>query len=123
MRLGWAAAALTAATIGLSATPAPASAQPGFGYTDIWSLDPGLAGRHPYALALEVGNEPNAAHFFAPNVDPARYPELLGEAHGAAKAVAPQLPVISGGLSGIGASDSNGMADAAFLSGMYRAGA
>jgi hypothetical protein len=82
-----------------------------------------LASRYPNALGLEVWNEPNAVHFFAPKVDPARYTELLKEAHSAAKAVAPQLPVVSGGLSGVGAGDANGMADATFLAGMYRAGA
>ena len=82
-----------------------------------------LASRYPNALGLEVWNEPNALHFFAPRVDPARYTELLKEAYGAVNAVAPQLPVVSGGLSGIEASDANGVADATFLSGMYRAGA
>jgi hypothetical protein len=82
-----------------------------------------LAARYPWALGIEVWNEPNAVHFFAPRADPARYTELLKEAYGAVKAVAPSLPVISGGLSGIGASDANGVADADFLSGMYRAGA
>ena len=82
-----------------------------------------LASRYPTALGIEVWNEPNAVHFFAPKVDPARYTELLKEAYSAANAVAPQLPVVSGGLSGVGATDANGMADATFLSGMYRAGA
>ncbi len=82
-----------------------------------------LASRYPNALGLEVWNEPNALHFFAPKVDSARYTELLKEAYGAVKAVAPQLPVVSGGLSGVGATDANGMADAAFLTGMYKAGA
>jgi hypothetical protein len=82
-----------------------------------------LAARYPNALGLEVWNEPNALHFFAPVIDPGRYTQLLGEAYRAAKAVAPRLPVISGGLSGIPATDANGMADTAFLRGMYRAGA
>ena len=62
-------------------------------------------------------------HFFAPRVDASRYTELLKEAYGAVNAVAPQLPVISGGLSGIGASDANGTADGDFLKAMYKAGA
>jgi hypothetical protein len=62
-------------------------------------------------------------HFFAPKVDPARYTELLKEAYGAVEAVAPQLPVVSGGLSGVGANDANALADATFLAGMYKAGA
>src|SRR5439155_1143582 len=115
MRLGWVAAALTAVTIGLSATPAPASAQPGFGYTDMWSLDPAMLGQARSAGA-------GAARVYVSWSDIAAVRGRYSW-HGAAKAVAPQLPVISGGLSGIGASDSNGMADAAFLSGMYRAGA
>jgi hypothetical protein len=82
-----------------------------------------LAARYPNALGLEVWNEPNAVHFFAPKVDPARYTELLKEAYGAVKAVAPQLPVVSGGLSGVGANDANALADATFLAGMYKAGA
>ena len=82
-----------------------------------------LAGRYPTAFGLEVWNEPNSIHFFAPKADPARYTELLKAAFGAARAAAPQLPVISGGLSGIGASDRNGIADNTFLDGMYRAGA
>ncbi len=82
-----------------------------------------LVARYRNALGLEVWNEPNARHFFAPAIDPGRYTQLLREAYGAAKAVAPRLPVISGGLSGIGGSDANGMADVAFLRGMYRAGA
>lgn len=82
-----------------------------------------LASRYPNALGLEVWNEPNALHFFAPKVDPARYTALLKEAYGAVNAVAPQLPVVSGGLSGVGSSDANGMADSTFLNGMYKAGA
>ncbi|MDX6660167.1 MAG: polysaccharide biosynthesis protein PslG [Solirubrobacteraceae bacterium] len=82
-----------------------------------------LASRYPTALGIEVWNEPNAVHFFAPKVDAARYTELLKEAYGAVNAVAPQLPVVSGGLSGVGATDANGTADAAFLAGMYKAGA
>ena len=82
-----------------------------------------LVARYRSALGLEVWNEPNALHFFAPAIDPGRYTQLLREAYRAAKAVAPRLPVISGGLSGIGGSDANGMADVAFLREMYRAGA
>jgi len=82
-----------------------------------------LAARYPNALGLEVWNEPNAAHFFAPRVDATRYTDLLKEAYGAVNAVAPQLPVISGGLSGVPSSDANGTADATFLTAMYKAGA
>jgi polysaccharide biosynthesis protein PslG len=82
-----------------------------------------LAARYPNALGLEVWNEPNALHFFAPKVDAARYTDLLKEAYGAVHAVAPRLPVVSGGLSGVGASDANGTADATFLTAMYKAGA
>ena len=82
-----------------------------------------LAARYPNALGLEVWNEPNAMHFFAPKVDTGRYTDLLKAAYGAVNAVAPQLPVVSGGLSGVGASDANGMADATFLTAMYKAGA
>jgi hypothetical protein len=100
-------------------TYAPASS-----YDGDWSrFVRALASRYPNLLALEVWNEPNAAHFFAPTVDPARYTQLLKVAYRAAKSAAPGLPVISGGLSGIGASDRNGMADATFLDRMYRAGA
>jgi hypothetical protein len=82
-----------------------------------------LASRYPNALGIEVWNEPNARHFFAPKVDAARYTELLKEAYSAVRAAAPHLPVVSGGLSGVGASDANGTADAAFLTAMYKAGA
>jgi hypothetical protein len=82
-----------------------------------------LAARYPNALGLEVWNEPNAVHFFAPKVDATRYTELLKEAYGAVHAVAPQLPVISGGLSGVGANDANAISDANFLAAMYKAGA
>jgi hypothetical protein len=82
-----------------------------------------LAARYPTALGVEVWNEPNALHFFAPRVDASRYTELLKVAYGAVKSVAPQLPVVSGGLSGVGATDANGTADAAFLTAMYKAGA
>jgi hypothetical protein len=82
-----------------------------------------LAARYPGALGVEVWNEPNAVHFFAPRVDATRYTELLKAAHSAVKSVAPGLPVVSGGLSGIGASDANGVADDKFLTAMYKAGA
>jgi polysaccharide biosynthesis protein PslG len=82
-----------------------------------------LAARYNGAMAIEIWNEPNLANFFAPKADPVRYTSLLRQAHGAIKSVAPQIAVVSGGLAGTGMAPRNGMADGAFLTAMYRAGA
>jgi polysaccharide biosynthesis protein PslG len=82
-----------------------------------------VATRYPRALAIEVWNEQNLAHFFAPRADPVRYTSLLRQARRAVKAVAPQIAVVSGGLAGTGSPPRGGMADGAFLRAMYRAGA
>ncbi|MBD8869386.1 acyltransferase family protein [Nocardioides donggukensis] len=48
---------------------------------------------------LEIWNEPNEYAFWPTGPDPAAYARLLGAAHGAVKAVAPGLQVVTGGLS------------------------
>src|SRR5207247_2366309 len=52
-----------------------------------------------------------------------RFTEMLKEAYAAVKGVNPRMPVISGGLFTSSVSGGYGMADAAFLSAMYEAGA
>lgn len=84
-----------------------------------------LAERYPQAVAVEVWNEPNLASSFYPQVDPARYTQLLQAAYAAVKAVDPAMPVISGGLA---MSDGSGFAGAGyasrtFLADMYADGA
>lgn len=84
-----------------------------------------MAERYPDAAAIEVWNEPNLTQVFEPGPDPVRYTRLLHEAYDAVKAVAPGMPVISGGLlaNGLSGSGPGGLGDVTFLTGMLRAGA
>jgi hypothetical protein len=82
-----------------------------------------LVERYPRAVGVEVWNEPNIVPMFPPYPDPERYTALLRAAYEAVKSVDPQLPVISGGLFAADRSGPYGIADAAFLAGIYAAGA
>jgi hypothetical protein len=84
-----------------------------------------LTARYPQAAAIEVWNEPNLGWAFYPQVDPARYTQLLSEAYGAVKSVNPRMPVVSGGVA---MSDNEGgiasaYASRTFLSDMFADGA
>jgi hypothetical protein len=50
--------------------------------------------------ALEVWNEPDESEFWKPGPDPDRYTALLKAGYAAAKAAAPQVPVITGATTG-----------------------
>jgi hypothetical protein len=82
-----------------------------------------LAQRYPAAVGIEIWNEENLTYEWLPYPDPVAYTAVLKAADDAVKAVAPNMPVISGGLFVSGQSGPDGMADGAFLGGMYSAGA
>jgi hypothetical protein len=73
---------------------------PGTSFDGDWQDMAGrLAKRYPEAAGIEIWNEPNESTAWNWKADPARYVELLHEAHTAIKASDPSMPVISGGLS------------------------
>jgi polysaccharide biosynthesis protein PslG len=77
-----------------------------------------IARRYPHAAGIEVWNEPNSPRFWAPQLDPRRYADLVIEAHRAVKAVDQRMPVISAGLvSGDGSRGEMPLED--FLSALY----
>ena len=82
-----------------------------------------LARRYPDAAGIEVWNEPNSSIFWRSGPDPARYTELLAETYRAVKAVAPTMPVVSGGLADARNVPGIGISLASFLKGMYLNGA
>ncbi len=64
--------------------------------------------------AWEVYNEPNLAKYWHDEPDPAKYAKVLLAAHKAIRAVDRDVPIVSGGISGV---------DLSYLEGMYKAGA
>jgi len=81
------------------------------------------AQRYPQARAVEVWNEPNYAAFYAGGPDPERYAKLLKLAYAAVKSVAPQMPVISGGLAAFTKNRNGAMRYDSFLRRVLAAGA
>lgn len=83
-----------------------------------------LVKRWPEATAIEIWNEPNlGASSWRPAADPVAYTKLLSAAYRAVKSENPSMTVLTGGLSGIRASNGPNQALHGFLSGMYAAGA
>lgn len=73
--------------------------------------------------AYEIWNEPNAAMFFAPGPDPAKFVGMLKAAYPAIKAADPAAVVVTGGLGAIVDHAQVTMNAVKFLRGMYAAGA
>ena len=84
-----------------------------------------VARRYPSAVAIEVWNEPNLGHFYAPGPDPSRYVELLRLARAAVGSVDPDMPVLGGSLAPVlgDARNSESYGMGPFLRDMYAAGA
>src|SRR3954454_290831 len=78
----------------------------------------GLMAHLPRMGALEVWNEPNYAHFFAPHAEPGLYARLLRAADDAAHEAHFHGPILTGGLSP-GGSTGGKMPQAKFLSRVY----
>jgi hypothetical protein len=72
--------------------------------------------------ALEVWNEANSPHFWAPGANAAAYTALLKPAYTAIKSVNPNITVLAGSTSP-GATGGGWIAPVDFLNGMYAAGA
>jgi hypothetical protein len=82
-----------------------------------------VAQRYPYALGIEIWNEPNLRVFWKPTPDVARYTDLLKQAYTAIKAVNPSMPVITGGFANVGSSTPEGdISLTDFTRGMYEWG-
>jgi hypothetical protein len=75
------------------------------------------------AVAIEIWNEPNAGGFWntLDRPDPAHYADLLCHGHDAINGVAPDLPVVSGGLATSFATDDRHVAASDFLAQLYQA--
>lgn len=82
-----------------------------------------VAARYPEVHYWEVWNEPNAAYFWRPSPDPARYVQLLKLSYDAIKSANPKAVVALGGLSpGAGAGQLNTTEAASFLESVYQDG-
>jgi hypothetical protein len=78
--------------------------------------------RYPLSAAIEVWNEPNLYAFWRPQPDPARYAQLLEEAHTAVKAAAPAMPVLGGSVTNSPVDGAWGLSEASFLRGVFANG-
>lgn len=75
-----------------------------------------------HLAAIEIWNEPGSAEFWSPAPDPAAYADVLCAGYAAARAVAPGVPVLVGGLNRRAtSSDRRDYGAADFLREMYRA--
>lgn len=72
--------------------------------------------------AVEIWNEPNIRQFWLPAPDPARYTALLQASYRQIKAVAPGLPVVTGGLSPSATVGQTSFSPLDFLQRSYDAG-
>jgi hypothetical protein len=79
----------------------------------------GLMVHLPRMRALEVWNEPNSAHFFAPKPSPALYAKMLRAADQAAQQVGFKRPIITAGLAPDRPHRSAKMPPAQFLTRVY----
>ena len=80
--------------------PAPCHAAPAAAhYADAARTVAAIAARYPRAAGIEIWNEPNAPHFWAPRPDPAAYAHLLAASYDAVKQVAPEMAVVGGSTS------------------------
>jgi polysaccharide biosynthesis protein PslG len=83
-----------------------------------------VARRYPKALAIEVWNEPNWKHFWAPKPDPLRYSRLVRAAADAVHATGTGVPVILAGNAPLATDWDNGkgMSFDGFLRQVYEEG-
>jgi len=79
----------------------------------------GLMVHLPRMRALEVWNEPNLAHFFAPRPSPGLYARMLRAADQAARQVGFKRPIITAGLAPEAPRHADKLPPARFLSRLY----
>ena len=106
---GWAAgnAPCDTTTLGCHVPPDPEH------YEDAARTAAEIARRYPRAAGIEIWNEPNTSHFWAPQPDPDAYAKLLAYAYRAIKEVAPNLPVA--GAATASGSGSGSVPDSDFI--------
>jgi hypothetical protein len=68
-------------------------------YDDMARTAAKIAQRYPGAAGIEIWNEPNTPHFWAPAADPHAYAKLLKACYRAIKRVRPRMPVTGGATS------------------------
>lgn len=81
------------------------------------------AQRYGASIGIEVGNEPNFPHFWGGAPDPALYGQMLIKAADSIHAAAPEIPVVSAGLSPHSDSADNALGYNEFLTALYESGA
>jgi hypothetical protein len=82
-----------------------------------------LARRYPWAVGIEIWNEPNTLWFWAPRPDVRRYTDLLKQAYSAIKGVNPAMPVVGGAILNMDATTPGITSLTDFARGMYLNGA
>jgi hypothetical protein len=82
-----------------------------------------LAKRYPKLAGIEIWNEPNEKTFWRPQPDPARYADLLAQAHDAIKAVNPSMRVLGGAVANRAQGIDGNVASAQFVRSLYDHGA
>lgn len=90
-------------------------------YDDEWrSFVQAAVARYPNVRAIEIWNEPNLGHFWAPAADPSRYADILEQAHAGVLAAGSDTPVLVGGLFPAMTNSANGNVNASeFLDQVY----
>jgi hypothetical protein len=93
----------------------------------LWARLAGEAVRrwaHLGVRAWEIWNEPNSNHFWSPAADPVAFTHLLASAYSTIKRADPHSTVVSGGMAAVtDPAVGPGIPAAAYLAGMYAAGA
>ena len=93
-------------------------------YDELAAFAVKVAKRYPDSLAIEVWNEPNYPRFWGGAPEPALYAEMLKTVGAALASEAPEMPVVSAGLSPHSDNDTSGSVGYRdFLIEMYERGA
>jgi polysaccharide biosynthesis protein PslG len=78
-----------------------------------------IATRYPRLEGIEIWNEPNTSHFWAPAADPAAYTALLKACYAAIKKSRPTMMVAGGSMSSSPSSGDGNLIASDFLGGIY----
>jgi hypothetical protein len=113
-----------ASDLACAAAPSPCHAPPDTAhYNAAAAAAAELAKHYPKSAGIEIWNEPNSPHFWAPTPNPAAYSALVAHCYAAIKRVAPQMPVAAGSTSSSPGFEAGFIRAPDFVAGMKAAGA
>jgi hypothetical protein len=88
-------------------------------YDDAARTAAAIASRFPKSAGIEIWNEPNTPHFWAPRADPVAYARLLAACYAAIKKAVPSMRVAGGSMSSSPFSDAGYVFAPDFLRRIY----